>query len=182
MILVDGDVVRYRCGFASQKTRYIVNRTVINRDGDEQSISVNQFDNAKEANAWMKDALDHNPDDKLVRFPVLEVEPLAHALRNVQTLMDSIQQRYPEHAMTVFFSCPTANNWRTQFYPQYKANRKPRKAEHDADIQKYMQYNYHYESNETMEADDLISIWAHEHKGSIIATNDKDMDQIPGVH
>lgn len=180
MILVDGDVVRYRCAFAAQKTRYIVNFT----DALGATKSVNQLDSAKEADAFI--ASKQEECDKvcgtLTRFPVLEVEPVENALHSVKTLMASIQARYPEELMVVFLSCPTASNWRTEVYKQYKANRKPRRAEHDEAVQKYLLNHYHCEMANQMEADDLICIWAYEHKGSIVVTNDKDMDQIAGRH
>jgi 5'-3' exonuclease len=182
MILVDGDVVNYRCGFAAEKTRYRVWERYEN--GEEQ---LTQFDNAKEANEYMQGLKEERsyPYNECVvtRESFQEIEPVENALHSVKTLMASIQAEFPEHDMIVFFSCPTEDNWRTKFFPQYKANRKDqRRPAHGPAIRKYMEAKYHCEDREGLEADDLISIYASQHPGSIIATNDKDLDQIAGQH
>ena len=66
-LLIDGDVVRYRCCFAAQKTRYVVNLQEIESG---KQLSVAQFDNAKEANAHIKlyEADAASDGCKLVRF------------------------------------------------------------------------------------------------------------------
>lgn len=169
-LLVDGDVVRYRCGFAAQHTRY--------RYGKEEQT----FDSAKEANYWINER-DLDPS---LRWSFLEVEPVENALHSVKLMMQSMQEKYPDAELEVYFSCPTPDNWRTRLYPQYKANRPDRKPEHDAAIRDYMANKYPVQCAEDLEADDFISIRAAECRAAgqlpIIATIDKDMDQIPGLH
>ncbi len=53
-LLIDGDVVRYRCGFAAQKTHYYVNQDLEVADGQIMNVTINEFDNAKDCNAWME--------------------------------------------------------------------------------------------------------------------------------
>ena len=80
-------------------------------------------------------------------------------------------------------------NFRHDVYPQYKANRK----ELDADLKKALNYGHNYMLEyhraipaSGMEADDLVSIWAHEcisaGQDYTIAGIDKDLLQIPGQH
>ena len=168
-----GDVIKYRCGFAAQKTRYEV------WTQDEQLVE--RCDNAKDANALIAEA-----QADLYKTPTLEVEPVENALHSVKLMMQSIQEKYAGAEMLVYFSCRTEDNWRTKLYPQYKANRKPRIPEHATAIREYMDKKYDVRYAEEFEADDLIAMAAHsfrnQEEATVIATIDKDMDQIPGTH
>lgn len=177
-ILIDGDVVRYRVGFAAQKTRYKVHCG----DVGEYKDACVHFDNAKEANAYMAD----HRIDKERREAYLEVEPVENCLHSCKILMQSIQDKYPGSEMVVYFSCRTKDNWRTRFYPQYKANRKPRRPEHVEALTEYMLKKYPCVQLTDSEADDAIAAEAAGFRNVpipyVVVTNDKDMDQIPGQH
>ena len=172
-ILVDGDVVKYRCGFAAQKTRYDI--------WTDEHEKVERCDNAKDANALIAAC-----GEEFYKTPFVEVEPVENALHSVKLMMQSIQEKYPDAEMQVYFSCPTKDNWRTKLYPQYKANRKPRVPEHAEAIRAYMDRKYQVTTLEDMEADDIIAMDAYAlrqaGKQIVVATIDKDMDQIPGTH
>lgn len=176
-LLVDGDVVRYRCGFAAQKTRYLVH--FLQEDGE--STVTHTYENAKAANEAMKDAI-----FGATRESYNETEPVENALHSVKLMMQKMQEKYRDAIMEVYFSCPTPDNWRTAFYPQYKANRPDRRPEHDAAIREYMEARYDVRRDDALEADDAISIRARALYAAgdtpIVATIDKDMDQIPGLH
>lgn len=167
-ILIDGDIIKYRVGFASQHTYYWV-----------EDI---RFDDAKTANAYIKEhglSLEN-------RTPEIEVDPIDHCLHSVKVVMQRIQDKYPHGQMEVYFSCPTEDNWRTQFYPEYKANRKDmRRPEHYEAIGDYMEHMYPCNRGKTTEADDEIAIRAAMLRGNsefVVVTIDKDMDQIEGLH
>ena len=89
-ILVDGDVVLYRCGFAAQKTRYNV------WTEDEQLVET--CENAADANAIIED---YKPID-LHKTSFLEVEPVENALHSVKRMMQATSQysRYHECLLT----------------------------------------------------------------------------------
>ena len=81
------------------------------------------------------------------------------------------------------------DNFRNQLYPSYKANRQ----EQPDDMKKALNYGHKYMVDmygaimaDGMEADDLVSIWAHEcianEQEYVIAGIDKDLLQIPGAH
>ncbi len=181
-LLIDGDVVRYRCGFAAQKTRYVVNLV----DPDGREVSVAQFDNAKEANAHIKEKtpLAEKEGRTLHRFPVQEVEPVENALHSVKRMMQAMQDQWPDADMVVYFSCRTPDNWRTQFFPQYKANRPDRRPEHDKAIRDYMWKKYTVQMKDDLEADDLISMAATTCREAgeeyVVCSIDKDLKQIGG--
>jgi len=80
-------------------------------------------------------------------------------------------------------------NWRKDYYPQYKANR-PDLAQDMKDALHYA-HGYLVDKHNAvqadgMEADDLVSIWAHEAREMeipyVVAGIDKDLLQIPGNH
>ena len=80
-------------------------------------------------------------------------------------------------------------NFRNDIYPKYKANRK----ELEPDLKEALAYGHQYMVDyhgaicaDGMEADDLVSIWAHECRASdrdyTVVGIDKDLLQIPGTH
>lgn len=72
------------------------------------------------------------------------------------------------------------NNFRKEIYPAYKANRTQPKPRHLEAARHYAIKELEAESEETLEADDLLGI--HQTKDSIICSLDKDLLQIPGMH
>lgn len=189
-ILVDGDIIAYRCGFAAQKTRYSIwLKDDCEPDGEkgEWCTKLNAlqplhiFDNAKDANAWLKTQQDYE-DNMIVRIPKVEIDKLENCLHSVKLTMGNIQAKFPGGETIVYFSCPTADNWRTAFYPEYKANRPDRKPFWVGEIREYMEYKWNCVTPIDLEADDLIAMAAHDNVGSVVVTIDKDMDQIPGTH
>ena len=88
-----------------------------------------------------------------------------------------------------FIAVKGYDNWRKDYYPEYKANR----PELDPDMKKALTYAHQYLVGDCgavqadgMEADDLVSIWANEARAEdktyVIAGIDKDLLQIPGNH
>ena len=196
-ILVDGDVIAYRCGFAAEKTRYDIYHSadveeVIGDDGEkaykfhDDTVRVETFDNAKLCKAWLqvqgKEAAAH-----YTRVPRKEIDDVSHALHTVKRVMGAIQAQWPEGDMVAYFSCHTSDNWRTECYPEYKANRKDdRKPFWYDDIRAYMAVNYDTVEGGCYEADDMISMKAYkladEMESWVIVSIDKDFLQIAGDH
>jgi 5'-3' exonuclease len=178
-LLIDGDILVYRCGFAAEHTYYTV--------WYDDQYAIREFDNAKECNAYMKDLREayasgeaEGDPDCLSRTSRVEVEPVENALHIVRMLM-GFQSKYPGAKMEVYFSCPTADNWRTVFFPEYKT-RPTRRPEHYQAIRDFLQRRWGATVGETLEADDLIAIRAHEVEDRVIISIDKDLQQIAGLH
>ena len=76
------------------------------------------------------------------------------------------------------------NNFRKEVWPAYKAARKEHaKPKLLGQLRAYVETQYATLSIPTLEADDVIGILAsQDYKGAIIATTDKDMLQIHGLH
>ena len=147
-VLIDGDILVYRTGFATQK---------MNKETNE-----------------------------------LEVEPVHHAYYNINSMMEGIFEKTGADAYTCYLTAPGRGNFRFDIFPEYKANRKdtPKPVHFDA-IREFLITKYEAEVIEGQEADDSISI-AHckmnplgfdpEIRNSIIASIDKDFNNVPGWH
>lgn len=191
LLLIDGDIIRYRCGFAGQKTHYYMyaaGDVTYNEEEDSYEIKegaiFSYFENAKDAKAWAD-----NPEnaETYVRVPEVKLEPVANTLHSVKRVMQALTERYPEYHPAVYVSCPTEDNWRYEFYPEYKANRKlQRKPYYAYDIDQYMRSKWDVIDDPHYEADDLIAQQAYQNRLAgddyVVASIDKDLLQIPGSH
>lgn len=191
-ILLDGDVIAYRCGFAAEKTRYDIYHAadvevdVIGDDGDTAYTfnpagdgPVESFDNAKLCKAWLE-VQGKVKAQHYTRVPRKEIEPVENALHSVKVVVERIRHTFAGAELTVFFSCATPQNWRTEVYPEYKANREGRKPFWYPEVRQYMEHNYDCEIGLRHEADDLIAMAAGD--DTVIVSIDKDFFQIPGKH
>ena len=120
-----------------------------------------------------------------------EVEPLPNALYNVRSIVNATaeaMQADPKEDVLVYLSGPT--NFRTGVATilPYKGNRDPaHKPVHAADIKAMIRREYTTRTSEDEEADDQIAYehyadWLHDPYSTVIATVDKDLDMIPGLH
>lgn len=112
-------------------------------------------------------------------------EPLNFCLNGVAEKIQSVKNATGARKLTLFLSHPV--NFREGLYPEYKANRdvthKPYWAREIVD---YLLEKGALYADFGDEADDAMGIAQMEAqkagKQSIIATNDKDLDMIPGLH
>ncbi len=196
LIGIDGDVIAYRCGFAAEKTRYdiyhaadvqrqelIPGEDAVYRMVDDAAV-VETFDNAKLCKEWLQ--MQGAAGEHYIRVPRKEIDDVSHALHTVKIVMSAIEAHFPDGEMRVYFSCPTRDNWRTEVYPEYKANRPDRKPFWYDEIRQYIFDNWPCDAGVTHEADDLLSMMAYERTELdmpwVIVSIDKDFLQIPGQH
>lgn len=158
--LIDGDVLVYSAGFAS--------------DGAAKRALLEQLGGDKEALA--KHIEDHG----------LPYEPVNFALNAVKVQMNNIIERSEADDHVVFLSHPV--NFREQMFPEYKANRDITHKPHwEAEIKDYLLERWGARfSAEGDEADDAMGMaqmtFMEQGYESIICTIDKDLDMIPGLH
>ena len=172
--LIDGDVIVYVCGFASDKTMYTC------PDGHQQQYK-------KDANAHC----DANSLDKKAITKAVTAEPVEHCLHSVKLFLKDIIASVDGTDHQVFLS--GKGNFRDELYSEYKANRdRSVKPLHYDAIREYLINVWHADEVVGVEADDALG-WAQYKeilatKGSIedtetvICTIDKDLNQIPGWH
>lgn len=195
ILLIDGDIIRYRCAFAAQHTYYDVME-----EDDEWGIPfmLAHCENYEEYKTWCRENyvefVRGHPKLKLPRYLDKEevAEPVENALHIVKTLLEGFQHRFTSSQtevsckMRIFSSCPTPENWRTSIYPEYKATRPERRAIHDEKVNEYLLSHWGQEGSTGWEADDLISMNAFQLRDEgtpyIIISIDKDLHQIPGTH
>lgn len=175
ILLIDCDIIVYRCGFACEKRAYVVE--------DRQGTVHYSGPSHREAIEYTRKF----PETTFsVEFKVV-VEPVEYALQNVRTTLAALRENYPEAEYRYFLS--GGDNYRKDLATirPYKGNRsKFSKPKHYEDIRAYIKFNYNAVVVEGMEADDELGIQATElaQAGSqpIIVSTDKDLDMIPCKH
>ncbi len=171
-ILVDADPIVYRCGFVGQTTAL---QTQLSNDTQEMCKI---FGSKKEAKEWAKE---HKWNiDGYDEF-VYDVEPIAHVLHSVKMQM----QLCADQADTCKVFISGKGNFRKHVATilPYKGNRSDRKPELYKEIRQYLADVWDAQFVDGHEVDDEISILARESGyKAIVASIDKDLDQIPGKH
>lgn len=183
MLHIDGDILVFRCGFAAEKMHYYV--TLQQEDGDEV---VHHFTTKKELNAFLdKSGLSSEVVHVEERR---ELEPLKNALYNVKHMIRTIMEKTDHSLADTVVYLSGSNNFRYEraTLRPYKGNRdKAHRPTYEKAIREYMTRHYDTRVSDGQEADDEIGI-AHraiydaDPHGSIIATVDKDLDMVPGLH
>ena len=169
-ILVDGDIVVYRCAFAAEHTVY----TLADPDG-RQILGV--FNSAADLKAYIKEReFDHG--DYVVETEKV-IEPLSHALANVQSVMSRILEQGNRNI--VFLSQGKCYRDRLATLKVYKGNRKdaPRPFHYDA-VRTFLMEHYDTRIVNELEADDALAMMQSD--DTVIASIDKDLLQVPGLH
>ncbi len=181
MILIDGDLLVYRCGFAAERTEYAVdfNDPAYGEDGTIWC------ENKKDAVKTVE-ALEEKKIVATIR-PQVNLEPVANALYNVRSMITTIVDDLNGNDEDVVIYLSGPENYRTEVatYKVYKGNRDPdHKPTHGDAIKAYMKKNWVTYVTEGEEADDALGIEQMRTGGyeSVIVSIDKDLDMIPGLH
>lgn len=153
--LIDGDVLVYACGFAS--------------------------DAAAKRRMMSERGLDDEGYKAVIADEGAPREPLRNALHGVNEKINAVMNAVDAKRRTIFISHPV--NYREQLYPPYKTNRDvTHKPLWYREIKDYLLDKGALFSEEGDEADDALGIAQMNSKNTIICTNDKDLDMIPGLH
>lgn len=173
--LIDGDIVVYRCGFAAEHTRYII------EDEDGRPFA-GPFDNAAERDAWITEEYQESgflPDDCFIKT-YKDYEPLSHALANAKSVIAHLYETIGKgHIFLSQGRCFRHKKIATML--EYKGNRKDAaKPKHYDAIRKFLVENYGAITFSSIEADDALAIAQTE--DTVICSIDKDLLQVPGLH
>lgn len=180
----DGDLLVYRCGFAAEKMQW----DVIDCGGGCEAT----FTTKREAQQFADEANEWPDDDRC--FEICKgdrlVEPVGNALANVKTMVYGALEQLgcTEDDMTMYLS--GKGNFRNGIatIKPYKGNRdEAHKPVHGPAIREYMDEKWGVVYSENEEADDVVAyshyaMWLRDEHSSVIATVDKDIDMIPGLH
>ena len=182
LIHLDGDVLVYRAGFAAEHVYHTVECAI----GGEMMRA--RFADKERALAFL--------DEQGINYQGVawstdvEVQPEANALMIARSIINKILEDMSvgEDALRVYLS--GAGNFRNGVatIKEYKANRaNKRKPVHSAAIKGMLRRECNVFLSDGQEADDDIGIahyaeWVRDPQGSVIATIDKDLNMIPGLH
>jgi hypothetical protein len=205
-LIIDADPIVYRCGFAAERTDY---HLVV--ESPAGSLSELYFTPKPKAHAgeqmrlWLKA---HPKWEVLSKDRVVHPESEETALDDTRTQVQSIEKECREHYgvndfanITIILSGPGNYRERLATLFPYKGNRDPEhKPYHYQAIRNHLTQEWGAIVVHGREADDECSILAAKYTGEfrdnpsrmrrsalrpvqyIIATIDKDLDQIPGEH
>jgi hypothetical protein len=168
-LIIDGDIIAHRAGFATDKTKYLVQHW---GGGIEEHLDSRA---AKEAVAASTGG---------IIWSRREAEPESTALLLVDTMIGEIRDRYASENLSMCIALSGVGNWRHSVATRatYKGNRDGSvRPTHMRAIRQHL-INKGAMVSQGEEADDFMGIWATDYPGSIICSNDKDMLQIPGRH
>lgn len=176
---MDGDVIVYSAGFACEHTFYNMLHA-----GEWREFE------GRKAMLEYAESLGLLPGQYVVEQR-REVEPLPNALYNVRSIVNSTAealQADPKDDVIVYLSGPDNFRNGVAVTKPYKGNRdKAIKPVHAAEIKAMIRREYDTRTSENEEADDQIAYehyadWVKDPYSSVIATIDKDLDMIPGMH
>lgn len=169
-LLIDGDGIGYRCGFAVEKAKYLV----LDSEGQFRI-----FDGAKEARGF-----EEGHSLPCTRWSRKEVESVENALHLVDIIIGSISTQYGTGDLRIFLS-PSVGNFRDQVatFAKYKGNRDAaQRPVHYHAIFDYLETKYGAEYAVGQEADDSLGIALTRDPGAVCVSFDKDLLQVPGRH
>lgn len=178
-IRLDGDVIVYRAGFAAEHTFYSMLYAGEGREFENRRLMLEYAE-----------SLGLSPGQYVVGQR-REVEPLPNALYNVRSIVNTVaeaMQADPKEDVIVYLSGPTNFRNGVATIKPYKGNRdEAHKPVHAPEIKAMMRREYVVHTSEDEEADDLMAYehyedWLHDPYSTVIATIDKDLDMIPGLH
>ena len=175
-LLIDADGLVYRCGFAVEKTKYLVTHPIENN-----YAVLSSCDNHRSAN----DLIEHEDPDStknLLLWSRKEFEPVENAYHLINQVIDGM----PEHDSRELWLTPSVGNFREQIAKQakYKGNRDyANRPKYYRELTEYLIDRFGARYTEGQEADDEIGIRATEEGNrALIVSFDKDLLQIPGRH
>lgn len=171
-LYIDGDGIAYRCGFAVEKTKYLVQEPA-----EYHSSTYSPFENAKEANAYAE-----GKPAKI--WSRKEVEPLGHAVALVDSVISSLCDRFSSNEMAVYLT-PSVGNFRDSIatFAKYKGNRDfTVRPVYYRELYDHLITNYGATYAVGEEADDALGIALTADPEGICVAFDKDLLQVPGRH
>ncbi len=177
LLLIDADLLVYRCGFAADKKKYTA--TALDTG---ITFSAN---NKKDVDVWIANYLETVEGKDSVNVEcIVSPDPVEYALQNVSTVVDALAEKFEGSKFEFFLT--GKNNFRHDLatLQEYKGNRKDAaKPTHYDAIRDFLVYKYNATVVDGEEADDAIGIRATAlGNEACIVSVDKDLSTIPGWH
>ena len=163
--LIDGDEILYKVGFASEHMWYY-----IYDDKDEYLFKL----------LYKKQAVEYCKKNPTHRFkPEIIVAPAEDAISNLHTIINNILEDLNTSKCRIFLNGKDNFREKLATLQPYKGNRNDsRKPVHFDLIKETLIEEYFAEVVDGFESDDAMAI--HQSEDTIICTQDKDLDMVPG--
>ena len=178
-ILIDGDIIKYRCAASAEKTRYLVEtiNSLNIRDYDP-------FDSHGEAHKFSVEQQKKNGVQFTQMWNRKEVEPLEFALQACKTTIDALLTKLEPSKTSIFLS--PSRNFRDDIArtKPYKGNRAHvPKPKYLKEVEQYLVKQYGATFGSNVEADDEIGVaLSKDPTGTVSVSIDKDLLQVSGWH
>lgn len=175
-ILIDGDIVKYRCAASAEKTKYLLTESTV----FENNKIVAVVDSHAEA-VRARDASYHG---EAVIWSRKEVQPLEFALQACKTTIDSLLVKLEPSKVSIFLSPDRTFRHSLAITRPYKGNRSGvPKPKYLKDVEVYLVKQHGAIFGTNVEADDEIGVaLSREGDGGVSVSIDKDLLQVPGWH
>lgn len=191
-VLVDADPIVYRAGYAGQK----ITRRIVWSPPDDDVIYEDYFEptETQTAHAQYKEWLEAKDEPDIVILEdekIVVPEELDHVLSTVRAILRDIRYKVAENlgidtdrvTLRVLLTGPGNFREGVATVAGYKANRTEDKPYWYQQIRNYLTEYWDAQVIEGREADDECSIECKKDpEHTVIATIDKDLDQVPGWH
>lgn len=180
-VLIDGDIVVFRCGFAAEYMMWYLKIGNSTQEFRYKREAVDELDKQLPGIHSRKEGEDYE------LWSERQLEPVSHAYQNVRTLVEKIQTAtdVDDFDTAMFLSPDSGGNFRYDIATTrpYKGNRDTaHRPTYEKDIRAFIIENWDTQVAIGEEADDLLGIaQTADPEGTIIATIDKDLNQIPGL-
>lgn len=173
-ILIDGDIIKYRCAASAEKTKYLVEI----RGGD--SI---EYEEAKDHSQAKRLAEGCNGIYGII-WSRKEIQPVEFAIESAKSCIDSMVSRLSPSRVSIFLSPKRTFRDDIARTEPYKGNRSHvQKPKYLKDVENYLIKEYGATIADNIEADDEIgSHLSDEGDGAVSVSIDKDLLQVPGWH
>lgn len=168
-LLIDGDIYKYRCAAAAEKTKYLVEKVT------DFKVEYKSLDTHKEAKEFLGDEWGYIWSRK-------ELEPVENALQICKSSLETLFDKLQPSKVSIFLSpdrCFRDDLARTK---TYKGNRTAQKPTHLKAVGEYLVKSHGATVAAGIEADDAIGIGLTSDPGTVCVSIDKDLDQVPGWH
>jgi DNA polymerase-1 len=190
-LIVDADPIVYRCGFASERTDYYL--VVESPEGEIRELHFTPKPKAHAGRQVKEWIADHPGWIVIEKTKDVHPDSKEEALNAVDTQFQSIEKEVRDNLgigsfehITVVLSGPGNYREKLAIVFPYKGNRDPdHKPYWYQAIRDHLTHQWAARVVHGREADDECAILAHAQLGKssyVIATIDKDLDQIPGRH
>jgi 5''-3'' exonuclease (including N-terminal domain of PolI) len=185
---IDGDIFRYRCAFAAERNQYLVE--LRNPSGFRE---YKELTNKKEAKQFGERSVHGIAGASYKIWTYKDVQPVENALQivkaSLETTLRDIENKFNNSEIYPYIYMTGPKNFRDSIAKtkKYKGNREGiPKPIYYKDVGQYLVENYGAVFTDGYEADDAISMRSTSDRKagreSIVVSNDKDLDQIPGHH